>query len=1366
MSIVVPRTCTEVSNTDHNGTKVPQPLDAFRSKAAYVLLGDPGSGKTTALQVEEKDVDDAHFISARDFLALNVDRHPEWRGKTLFIDGLDEVRAGTADVRPPFDAIRERLDALGKPRFRLSCREADWLGANDRDHLASVTPDGTVTVLRLDPLTDEDIIAILETQPGVDDAPKFIETARERGVAGLLTNPQSLELLVKAVADGGWPESRLDTFERAGRQMVREPNKEHQAARRGAETPSYDQLLDAAGRLCAVQLIAGIAGYTVGLGEPDSAYPSPEECAGDIERGVYKAALATMLFKAESETRLVSVHRHIAEFLGARHLAQRIDKGLPAQRVLALITGEDGGVITEMRGLSAWLAAQCTRARMALIERDPIGVGLYGDLRQFSHDEKRALLNALQHVGERIGSDIESLYWTTAFGPLATLAMEPMLREILTDPARDEQHQMLVVFVLRILEAGTPLAGLSELLLDIVRDDTRASSVKVLSLDAFLHTCPDSQEKTAALERLLADVQSGCVTDPDDELLGALLTKLYPQDLPASQVWGYLSEPGDSNLIGRYVWFWDRCLLEQSSDEDVCELLDGLLCPPPGLRSALEMAELALEDLPLKLLTRGLNAYGDRIATEQLYDWLGVGLPITQYKFGEEARNVQVWLEQRPAIQKAILAEGIRRYAESDDESFNGYMYEVEQRLYKANLPADFGAWCLEQAMAVTDSQAAEYFIASASREGLSLESQLEQIHGRGDLQNLISRMITQRDRYEAEDRERERQRQSYTEEREREENEWLAYVRRSEAVLRENRAAPALLHHLAKIYLDKGLFRAMNLNPVQKKMRRQAAEIDDGLEAVKQKLGGDQSLVDATLQGLRGVLDRKDVPQVEKILSLQEENRISYFQWPFLAGLAELERVALNELDRLDENQIRKALAFYYCTSHGEYRPKWYRRLLALRPKIVAEVQMQFAVSEFRTDSASIYNLWELAHDPAHAQVARYASLPLLRAFPTRCRLKHINALNNLLWAAIQHADRASLEELIERKLSRTSMNSAQRVHWLAAGLVVSPDVYRGRLNDFVQNRERRIQHLEKFFCDFDRHSRYELGISIKELLIRIIGSHIGPELWSEDGFVRSAMEASRLVHTYIQNLAASPAKEASTALAGLLADPALERWRAELSWARDSQQIVRRDAEYRHPTIEQVCETLNGGTPANPGDLAALLVDRLQEIATRIRTDNTDDWRQYWNEPSRQEPTPKHENHCRDALLSDLRQCLPPGIDAQPEGQYANDKRADIRVACRDFQVPIEIKKNSHWDLWRAIRKQLIAQYTTDPATGGYGIYLVLWYGREKCQPGPDGRPKSAAELEERLHQMLSPDEARKISVCVIDVTTPFDSASQRSG
>ena len=83
-------------------------------------------------------------------------------------------------------------------------------------------------------------------------------------------------------------------------------------------------------------------------------------------------------------------------------------------------------------------------------------------------------------------------------------------------------------------------------------------------------------------------------------------------------------------------------------------------------------------------------------------------------------------------------------------------------------------------------------------------------------------------------------------------------------------------------------------------------------------------------------------------------------------------------------------------------------------------------------------------------------------------------------------------------------------------------------------------------------------------------------------------------------------------------------------------------------------------------------------------------------------------------------------------------------------DARVPVEIKKDSHADLWTAIQDQLIANY----ARGGYGIYLVLWFGRG-IKRSPEGRrPRSAEELKEWLERSLTVQERRKISVCMVDV------------
>lgn len=88
----------------------------------------------------------------------------------------------------------------------------------------------------------------------------------------------------------------------------------------------------------------------------------------------------------------------------------------------------------------------------------------------------------------------------------------------------------------------------------------------------------------------------------------------------------------------------------------------------------------------------------------------------------------------------------------------------------------------------------------------------------------------------------------------------------------------------------------------------------------------------------------------------------------------------------------------------------------------------------------------------------------------------------------------------------------------------------------------------------------------------------------------------------------------------------------------------------------------------------------------------------------------------------------------------------------------MPVEIKKNSHPDLWTALRKQLVGKYTTDPATSGYGVYLVLWFGVNMTKTPPDGnRPDTPEALQHRLAQQLMADETRKITVIVIDVTKP---------
>ena len=1337
MTYFIARTCTEIpehDSRDRSGNPS-LPLEDFRKADAYVLLGAPGAGKTTVFR-REAECTGGCYVTARDFVTFGD--KPEWCNTVLYIDGLDEIRAGSTDGRTPLDNIRAKLDRLGRPRFRLSCREADWFGANDREHLNTVSRNGEVTVRRLDPLSDKDIRKIL-LRSRIKDVDGFIASARERGIDGLLANPQSLRILADAVADdGAWPDTRMQTFDMACRTLLGEHNQEHQMAK-----PDYvdiSDLMDAAGRLCAVQLLTGGTGYTLPGNESDHDFPELGRIPGEAPQ-ILRRALGTKLFEIPSEGRASPVHRHIAEFLAGRYLAKLIDGGLPIRRVLALMTGHDGAVMSELRGLSAWLAAHNKTSRKEIVEHDPLGTILYGDVREFSVDEKRRVLDCLAREAKRNSWFITMFQIDSRFGDLATPDMEDLFRESLTDPTRDGARQSFVRILLESLRHGQALPGLAELMMEIVRDAEWWSEVRRTALDALIRQRGDGECATAELKTLLTDVHGGSVSDPNDDLLGSLLRELYPGRLSASELWQYLKAPQNPSFYGIYCYFWSRQVPEKSTTAQLAELLDGLVeqfekLRPVFVGSPVQIAFLL--PVPIRLLRHFLEISTGNIPPDRLFDWLGVASDPELRASGEDAEFLRDWLSRNPGMQKNILETGMTRCADSPD--FVRCMIDIEDRLFNAEPPADFGSWCLEQAIAATDRtdrKDAKYFILKAADcvhrrrfdEGLSRGIVERRIKGHTGLLRMFTERLTAREEGHAWEGDFQEQHESEKKQRRRE---WRDRVKPREAALRESRCEPALLHELADVYF--GLFVDV--------------EGDTPLDRLRNLFGNDERLIEAALEGLRGSVGRSDVPDDAEIIRLGAENQIHHLALPFLAGLEEIAGAAPEGALPLDEKQMRQAFAFLYAEP-PDLASHWYERALISHPEAAADILVRSIRAEMRSGMGHFSGVYRLGDSE---EIARLAALPLLESFPVRCTTRQLGELVYLLNTALLHCGEALFLELIHGKLAHRSMNVAQRICWLAIGFLVSPGSYRERLEAYVVGGyERRVRHLASVMCRDDLPSTLigRLGVPELDLLIRLLGPAYKPSPLGS--------KADR-IQKFINQLASTPSQAATEALGALSSDDDLRPWHFYLIHAAYRQNAARREAGFRHCDFGQVLETLESERPANAADLAAVTFEYLREIAQTIRHGNTSDWRQYWNVAHQ---NPKPENICRDALLSDLRQKLVPlDIDAQQEGHYADDKRSDIRVSYGGFNVPVEIKRSCHRDLWSAIKTQLIAKYTRDPGTDGYGIYLAFWFGdTERCRPTPGegAPPKSAAEIEKRLRGTLSANEKLKISICVIDVSEP---------
>jgi predicted NACHT family NTPase len=269
------------------GTEQRRTFSEFINQPNIVLLGDPGAGKTYLFRSSAA-ATGGEFLTVRNFL----NGPPSSGQETLFIDALDEKRAGRGDD-DVIDRMVQKLLAHPPDKVRIACRASDWLGASD---LAAFQlyfdQHGGVVVLSLQALSSDEQKAILQTQ-GIDDPLSFLNEATERGVEDFLVNPQNLIMLADVVSSGEWPKTRTKLFDTSTRLLLSEHNPEH--ARRDEGIYGPDELRAVAGAVCALRLISDVEGVSLSDQDTNPDYPS-YRTTGLSDAGKVRAALGRRLF--------------------------------------------------------------------------------------------------------------------------------------------------------------------------------------------------------------------------------------------------------------------------------------------------------------------------------------------------------------------------------------------------------------------------------------------------------------------------------------------------------------------------------------------------------------------------------------------------------------------------------------------------------------------------------------------------------------------------------------------------------------------------------------------------------------------------------------------------------------------------------------------------------------------------------------------------------------------------------------------------------------------------------------------------------------------------------------------------------------
>jgi hypothetical protein len=218
----------------------------LRALPFVVLLGEPGIGKTTALQTEAAR-EGSSVLKVREFIF-----GMPFAGATLFLDALDEFRTdGQASDKVHNLAVA--MKTVKAERWRLTCRSEDWRKGADMAPIKNITPGATIVVVQLLPLNQREAQELLSAL-GEQDPYAFVMKAASLGATGFIENPLSLKLLHTAVADGkAWPSTRFDLFTSATSRLVFERNDEH----KWRDRRPHEDILSAACEACLLLLTSG-----------------------------------------------------------------------------------------------------------------------------------------------------------------------------------------------------------------------------------------------------------------------------------------------------------------------------------------------------------------------------------------------------------------------------------------------------------------------------------------------------------------------------------------------------------------------------------------------------------------------------------------------------------------------------------------------------------------------------------------------------------------------------------------------------------------------------------------------------------------------------------------------------------------------------------------------------------------------------------------------------------------------------------------------------------------------------------------------------------------------------------------------------
>jgi len=1153
-----------------------------------VLLGEPGAGKSHLFNHGSQH-ENGNCITARNF---TIYADEPYTNKPVYIDALDEKRSRSEQPDSIGEIIR-RIKQINPSKVRLSCRVADWLGETDLELFKPYfEANGGYCVVVLEALTGAEIDQIL-TGKNIDNPSEFREQAYNKGVSSLLTNPQTLIMLADSVKNGQWPKTKKELYENATELLLTEHNDKHKRKPLAGFTPS--QLKDAAGAACAVLLIADVEGISLLKGRHSYAeipYPDSEAVL---------AALTKQAFVTIDQEQVNYSHRTIAEYLAACWLVNSIRKGLPVSRVCSLLCVDNYPAL-ELRGLYAWLVQLLPDEYAdALMANDPYGVLVLGDVSCLSLSSRKALLNALVKLAEK-DPWFRAQDWTSE--PLGALSTPEMANEFKAILSRQPRQFHLRSVVLNAISYGELQPELKDDLLQIFCDDDAPYAERSDAFDGLINAIPDGIALVvqATKERLQS-------SSDDLRLKEAVMTRIYDGHFNVEDVVQLVSEHINhreiqDRLIGG-LWSLSRSL----PLDELPQVLDRL--------TKIELDESKYNDdfwhFNYDTLERTLLSTKN-IDIDRLWLWISkLKLsPRSGSYFNKD--SIKDWFSANQQYVIALFNTALREQNDlisiwrfwNDFQQLVRFEFDIDQIINSAFSLIVEKDYCNEKEQFIFELALTLTVTRTTNLERFNLLFKFGCSHPE------LSGVLSHACQTEVQDwrwKDINRNIKHKKKQRETQQKNRSDFEKQQDLICSGQHLG--WMAWLADVYFAR------------------FTDIDRTLEPKKrleQQLG--EQNIEIALEGLQAVLNRSDLPTPFEIVALPSQNE--YLSWWFsiLVGMSECWGKQ-DDLTAYSEQALKAALALnlllpsFYQTegNHSQQiEPEWQQALFQYKPELVQAVYLEIIEILLKTKQDHVQGIRDLCQHPQLTHNRAAIVLWLLTNYPNAPSQE----LETLLLTAVTLPDiKDELLLLTQSVLKpRTRVRLKQKVLWISIGFLIDFEQFKDAIIHCSAKRESFIWTLISIIghvrSDDDKNQPYKFAVAQFNFITCLVGKRF-PDVAHPTGVMcgnQNPWDAADFVKRRITQLSTQIDGESIRALNDLIGEPQLSSYRDYLKHAAANQAALRRKQLFVQPNWQQAIAALSNGKPAHIADLHALTIEHLKDVVNRIRTENTDIFKIFWNE------------------------------------------------------------------------------------------------------------------------------------------------------